>query len=60
MKTFQANLINSLTLILMPLWSYLTYEGTADKLSNQLQLLFPSSWELYYYYVPKELKIIVK
>ena len=31
MKTSQANLINSLTLILMPLWSYLTYEGTVEK-----------------------------
>ena len=30
MKTYQANLINSLTLILMSLWAYLTYEAPAD------------------------------
>ena len=41
MKTFQANLINSLTLILMPLWSYLTYEGTADKPEQSITALIP-------------------
>ena len=41
MKTFQANLINSLTLILMPLWAYLTYEGTAEKPEQSITALIP-------------------
>jgi hypothetical protein len=31
MKTYQVNLLNSLTLILMPLWAFLTFEGTLEK-----------------------------
>ena len=31
MKTYQANLLNALILILMPLWAYFTYEGTLVK-----------------------------
>ena len=34
MKTHQANLLNSITLILMCLWAYLTFEGTIDKEQN--------------------------
>ena len=34
MKTYQANLINSLMLILMPLWAYVTFEPTAEKAMN--------------------------
>jgi len=41
MKTHQANLINSLTLILMPLWAYLTYEGTAEKPEQSITALIP-------------------
>ena len=41
MKTFQANLINSLTLILMPLWAYLTYEGTQEKPEQSITALIP-------------------
>ncbi len=41
MKTSQANLINSITLILMPLWSYLTYEGTVEKPDQSITALIP-------------------
>lgn len=41
MKTHQSNLINSLTLILMPLWAYLTYEGTAEKPEQSITALIP-------------------
>tara|TARA_X000000368_G_C22920610_1_gene662866 strand:- start:52 stop:417 length:366 start_codon:yes stop_codon:yes gene_type:complete len=41
MKTHQANLINSLTLILMPLWAYLTYEGTVEKPEQSITALIP-------------------
>lgn len=41
MKTYQANLINSVVLILMPLWSYFTYEATADKPEQSLTALIP-------------------
>ena len=41
MKTYQANLINSLTLILMPLWAYLTYEGTLEKPEQSITALIP-------------------
>ena len=41
MKTYQANLINGLTLILMPLWAYLTYEGTAEKPEQSITALIP-------------------
>ena len=34
MKTSQANLINALTLIIMPIWAYLTYEATAAIISK--------------------------
>ena len=41
MKTYQANLINSLALILMPLWAYLTYEGTLEKPKQSITALIP-------------------
>ena len=41
MKTTQANFINSLTLILMPLWAYLTYEGTTEKPDQSITALIP-------------------
>ena len=41
MKTNQANLLNALTLILMPLWSYLTYEGTIEKPDQSITALIP-------------------
>ncbi len=41
MKTNQANLLNALTLILMPLWSYLTYEGTVEKPDQSITALIP-------------------
>tara|TARA_B100000963_G_C22620077_1_gene669482 strand:- start:1556 stop:1921 length:366 start_codon:yes stop_codon:yes gene_type:complete len=41
MKTYQANLINSLFLIIMPLWAYFTYESTPDKESLSFTALIP-------------------
>ena len=41
MKTYQANLINSLSLILMPLWAYLTFEGTVEKPEQSLTAFIP-------------------
>ena len=39
MKTYQANLLNSLTLILMCLWAYLTYEPIDGKSQNVTALI---------------------
>ena len=39
MKTTQANLINSLTLILMCLWAYLTYDSVDGKSQNFTALI---------------------
>tara|TARA_B100001287_G_C22464901_1_gene426885 strand:+ start:241 stop:606 length:366 start_codon:yes stop_codon:yes gene_type:complete len=41
MKTYQANLINSIFLIIMPLWAYFSFESTADKESLSLTALIP-------------------
>ena len=41
MKTHQANLLNSITLILMPLWAYLTFEGTVDKPEQSFTAFIP-------------------
>ena len=41
MKTHQANLLNSITLILMPLWAYLTFEGTMDKPEQSVTAFIP-------------------
>ena len=39
MKPYQANLLNSLTLILMCLWAYLTYEPVDGKSQNITALI---------------------
>ena len=39
MKTYQANLLNSITLILMCLWAYLTYEPIDGKSQNVTALI---------------------
>ena len=41
MKTYQANLLNSLTLILMPIWAYFTFEGTVEKPEQSLTAFIP-------------------
>ena len=41
MKTHQANLLNSITLILMPLWAYLTFEGTVEKPKQSITAFIP-------------------
>ena len=41
MKTHQTNLLNSITLILMPLWAYLTFEGTVDKPEQSVTAFIP-------------------
>ena len=41
MKTHQANLLNSITLILMPLWAYLKFEGTLDKPEQSITAFIP-------------------
>ena len=41
MKTYQTNLLNSAVLILMPLWSYFTYEATLEKPEQSLTALIP-------------------
>ena len=41
MKTYQINLINGLTLIIMPLWALLTYEGTVEKPCQSPTALIP-------------------
>ena len=41
MKTYQANLINSLFLIIMPLWAYFSFESSADKESLSFTALIP-------------------
>ncbi len=41
MKTYQANLINSLTLILMPIWAYFTFEATELKPTQSVTAFIP-------------------
>lgn len=41
MKTHQANLLNSITLILMPLWAYLAFEGTIEKPNQSVTAFIP-------------------
>ena len=41
MKTYQANLLNSIILILMPIWAYLTFEGTVDKPEQSITSFIP-------------------
>ena len=42
MKTYQANLLNGLVLILMPLWALIVFEGTAEKPEQSVNLSFYS------------------
>lgn len=41
MKTYQANMINGLALILMPLWAYLSFEATTEKPHQSITALIP-------------------
>ena len=41
MKTYQANIINALALILMPLWAYLSFEATSEKPQQSITALIP-------------------
>lgn len=41
MKTYQANLLNSLTLILMSLWAYFSFEPSAEKLTAPITAFIP-------------------
>ena len=41
MKTHQANFINSLALVLMPIWAYFTFESTPGKDSLSLTAFIP-------------------
>lgn len=41
MKTYQANMMNGLALILMPLWAYLSFEATAEKPQQSITALIP-------------------
>jgi hypothetical protein len=41
MKTYQANLLNSIVLILMPIWAYLTFEGTVEKPEQSVTAFIP-------------------
>jgi hypothetical protein len=41
MKTYQANLLNGLILILMPLWAYVTFEGNIDKPEQSITAFIP-------------------
>ena len=41
MKTYQANLINSLSLIIMPLWAWFAFEATIEKPEQSITALIP-------------------
>ncbi len=41
MKTYQANMLNVLTLITMSLWAYFAYEPTPEKMSPSLTTFIP-------------------
>jgi hypothetical protein len=41
MKPYQANLLNSLTLILMSLWAYFSFEPSAEKLTAPITAFIP-------------------
>ena len=41
MKTYQANMLNVLTLIAMSLWAYFAYEPTPDKMSPSVTTFIP-------------------
>ena len=60
MKTYQANLINGLTLIFMPIWAYLTYEGTAEKPEQSITALIPLFLGVILFYVIMVLRRKIK
>lgn len=41
MKPYQANLINAITLITMPIWAYFTYEATPEKPDQSVTAFIP-------------------
>ena len=41
MKTYQANMLNVLTLITMSLWAYFAYEPIPEKMSPSLTTFIP-------------------
>ena len=41
MKTYHAHLINSIALILMPLWAYICFDATPEKESLSLTAMIP-------------------
>ena len=41
MRPYQANLLNSITLILMPLWAYFSFVGSEDKPELSLTAFIP-------------------
>ena len=41
MKTYHAHLINSIALILMPLWAYICFDATPEKESMSLTAMIP-------------------
>ena len=41
MKTHQANLLNSITLIIMPIWAFLAFEATPEKPSQSFTAFIP-------------------
>ena len=41
MKTYQANLINSLSLIIMPIWAWIAFEATIEKPEQSETALIP-------------------
>ena len=41
MRPYQANLLNSIILILMPLWAYLTFDGSPENPTPSITILIP-------------------
>lgn len=41
MKTYKANLLNSITLIIMPIWAFLAFEGTQEKPDQSFTAFIP-------------------
>ena len=41
MKTYQANLLNAIILIVMPIWAYLTFEGSVEKPEQSITAFIP-------------------
>lgn len=56
MKAYQANLLNILTLILMSLWAYFTYEPTLEKPEPSITTLIPTFFAIILFLCNKGLK----